>query len=226
VNLANELRLLCSQSVLIIDLDEHYGTAASHLGLSGRYGISHVLSRPDAIDGHLIQTGAVSFTQGLDVLLSPAVACEDAMLAMQWENLGRAVDASRHRYRYVVVDAPRLSRGTMADLATTSHIVLVVFQLTVRDISFAKSTIAFLRDQGVAPASILPVANRVKRRGQIVKLREGKDAIGTESLCSIRDDWRKAVRSMNQGRPLAEVAQHSRLRRDFYRLATKIHNGA
>jgi len=225
VNLANELRLLCGQSVLIIDLDQHYGSVAAHLGVSGSYGIAHVLSRPDAIDSHLIQTGAVGVMDDFDVLLSPAAASADASLPMQWENLGKTIEACRQPYRYVVIDAPRLPPRMAADLAAVSHRLVVVFQLNVRDISFAKSTIASLRNQGVAPDRTLPVANRVNRRGTLLRLREGKDAIGMKSVCSVRSDWRKAAKSMNQGQPLGEVARRSGLRRDFHKLALRIHKG-
>jgi MinD-like ATPase involved in chromosome partitioning or flagellar assembly len=159
------------------------------------------------------------------VLLSPAAATADAALPIQWENLGKAVEACREPYRYVVIDAPRLPQRMAADLAAVSRLVVVVFQLNIRDISFAKSTIAFLRNQGMAPDKILPVANRVNRRGQLLKLQEGRDAIGMKSLCSLRSDWRKAIKSLNQGQPLASVAARSRLRRDFYKLALRIHKG-
>jgi len=224
VNLASELRLLCSQPVLIIDLDQHYGSVASHLGIYGRYGIAHILSRGEAIDSHLIQTGATTFAKGLDVLLSPVVASEDMSLPMQWENLGKAIEACREPYRYIIIDAPRLSQHAV-DLAALSQTIVVVFQLSVRDISFAKSTIALLRSRGVALHRILPLANRVNRRGPLLRLEDGKDAIGMKSVCSIRSDWRKVIKSVNQGQPLASVARRSRLRRDFHRLALKIHQG-
>jgi len=225
VNLASELRLLCAQSVLIIDLDRHYGSVAAHLGVSGTYGIAHILSRGDAIDSHLIETGAVGVMDDFDVLLSPVAASADTSLPIQWENLGKAVEACREPYRYVVIDAPRLPQSMAADLAAVSRLVVVVFQLNIRDISFAKATIAFLRSQGIGPERILPVANRVNRLGSLLKLDQGKDAIGMKSLCSLRSDWRKAIKSLNQGQPLAGVAARSRLRRDFYRLALRIHKG-
>lgn len=222
VNLANELRLLSSQPVLIVDLDQHYGSVATYLGLSGRYGVAHILSRGDAIDGHLIRTGATGFAEGLDVLLSPVAASEDLLLPMHWENLGRTIEACREPYRYVIVDAPRLPQH-MGELATLSRLAVVVLQLTVRDISFAKSTIAALRNRGVMPDKILPLANRANGRGPSLRLKEGKNALGVESLCSVRSDWRKATRSVTQGQPLASVARRSRLRHDFRRLAMKIH---
>jgi pilus assembly protein CpaE len=223
INLANELRLASSEPVLLVDMDHYYGSVAAHLGLSGNYGIAHVLNREGAVDGHLIKTGAVGVVEGFDVLLSPAAAVADASLPMKWENTARAVEACRESYRYVVIDAPRVPAPAAADLAALSQIAVVVFQLTVRDVSFAKTTIANLSSRGMARDRILPLANRVRRRAPLLQLREGRRAIGMPAFCSIRSDWRRAVKSVDQGQPLAQTAHRSRLRRDFRRLALEVH---
>jgi pilus assembly protein CpaE len=221
VNLANELRLMADEPVLLIDLDCHYGSVASHLGMTGDYGIAHILSRGNSIDSHLIGTGAVRFMHGLDVLLSPAAAAADGPLPMQWDSLSKAVEACREVYRYVVIDAPRVPEQAAADLAASSHAAVVVFQLTIRDIAFAKGMVSFLREHGVG--AVVPLANRVSWRGPLLTLREGERALGMKPVRSIRNDWRSAVKSASQGRPLAEVARRSRLRRDVCKLAQRIH---
>lgn len=220
VNLANELQLLTAKQVLIIDLDDHYGSVGPYLGLQGDYGIAHVLGRDAVIDRHLIESSVVSYTDGVDVLLSPAVATADKLDEVKYENLGRAIAVCRESHDYVVIDAPRLPKRVLADLAPASQVVLVVFQLTVKDIDLARSTISFLADRGLSRERIIPVANQVWKRGPFLKLREGRQAIGADSICSIRNNVRKAVKSINRGRPLASVARWSKLRRDFHKLAT------
>jgi len=223
VNLANELQLLTTKQVLIIDLDDHYGSVAAHLGLQGDYGIAHVLCRDTMIDRHLIETSSVACTNGLDVLLSPAVATADKLDELKYENLGRAVAVCRESHDYVVIDAPRLPKKVLGDLASVSQVALVVFQLTVKDIDFARSTISFLIDRGMPRERIIPVANRVWKRGPLLKLRDSQRVIGADSICSIRYGLRKAVKSVNRGRPLASIAKWSKLRRDFRKLATIVH---
>jgi len=222
INLANELHLLTSKPTLIIDLDPYYGSVASHLGIKGNYGIAHVLTREESLDAHFVKTSATRAGDGVDVLLSPAVAPADASVPMNYRNLPKAVEVCREPYRYIIIDAPRASESVTADLASLSHAILIVFQLTVRDVSFARSRISFLNERGIAGDRILPVANRVRKRAPLLRLRESKRAIGLKSFSSIRNDWPRAVMSINQGRPLADVAGRSRLRRDFRRLAEQI----
>ncbi len=222
INLANELRLALAKRVLIVDLDAHYGAAASYLGLKGRYGIGHVLGRQGSIDRHLIESTAATYCEGFDVLLSPAAAEADRGVSLNYASLPATLEACRESYDYIVVDAPRAPREVMTDLASVSRISLIVLQLTVRDVAFAGSLISFLTDQKIPRERILALANRVRRRGPLLRIEDGQRAIGVHTLHPIRSDWAKAVRSVNRGQPLADVANRSRLRRDYQRLAATI----
>jgi pilus assembly protein CpaE len=222
VNLANELRLALAQRVLIVDLDTQYGAAASYLGLKGRYGIGHILGRPDSIDRHLIESTVATYCAGFDVLLSPAAAEADRGVSLNYANLLTTLEACRESYDSILVDAPRAPREVMMDLASVSRMNLIVLQLTVRDVAFAGSLLSFLTDQGIPRERILALANRVRRRGPLLRIEDGQRAIGVHTLHPIRSDWARAVRSVNRGQPLADVANRSRLRRDYQRLAATL----
>jgi len=222
INLANELRLAAAKRVLIVDLDTHYGAAASCLGLKGRYGIGHVLGRQGAIDGHLIESTAATYCAGFDVLLSPAAAEADTGVSLNYDNLPAALEACRESYDYVVIDAPRAPREVMINLASVSRVNLIVLQLTVRDVAFAGSLISFLTDRGIPRERILALANRVRRRGPLLRVEDGRRALDVPTLHPIRSDWAKAAQSINRGQPLADVANRSRLRRDYRRLAAAV----
>jgi pilus assembly protein CpaE len=223
INIANELRLAHAKRVVIMDLDPHYGSVATYLGVKGKYGIGHVLAREGPIDKHVIQSTAISYGDGFDVLLSPASAQADTGLALNYAKLLGTLEACREAYDYIVIDAPRISQPVMADLASITRIGVVVFQLTVRDVGYASSLVAFLAERGIPRERILPLANRARRRGPLLKLEDSQRAIGATSLCPIRSDWAKAMKSVNRGLPLSDVARRSGLRRDYRRLAAKIH---
>jgi len=156
------------------------------------------------------------------VLLSPATAPADKEQPMNYRNLPKVLAACRESYRYVILDAPRLPTQTVADLAAVSRAAVIVFQLTVRDVAFAGSLIRSLTNNGMTREQIVPLANRVRRRGPLLRLADSERAIGSSSLVSIRSDWVKAMRSINRGQPLAQTAKRSRLRRDFRKLAARI----
>lgn len=222
VNLATELQLNSSKSVLLVDLDPHYGSMGPYLGLKGNYGIAHILNREGQIDRHLIESTVVSYTEGLDVLLSPVMAEADRAQSLNYRNLLKALAVCRESHRYVIVDAPRLPAEAVADMASISRVAIIVFQLTVRDVAYANVLIKSLTENGMPREQIVPLANRVRHRGPMLKLEDSQRAIGSNSLVRIRSDWTKAMKSVNQGQPLARIARRSRLRRDFRKLAARI----
>ncbi len=222
VNVAAELRLATERSVLLIDLDPHYGSVAQYLGVEGKYGIAHILNREGTIDRHLVESSVVQFADGLNVLLSPAAAEADRHQPMNYGSLLRVLDACRESHGYVVIDAPRLSLQAAADLASVTRVAIVVLRLTIRDVSYAKGLIALLTEQGMAADRILVLANQTKRRGGLLNAVEIRTALGGRSLFRVRSDWRKAAKSINRGQPLAHFAKLSGVRRDFRQVARRV----
>ena len=222
VNLADELRIGSSRPVMVIDLDTSYGAVSTYLGLKSQYGIADVLAHRGAIDQHLIQSTAYRYMADFFVLPSPAGIESPKVGSLAYDRLSAACEVCREIYAYTVIDAPRLPQPTCVKLAGLSDLVLVVFQLTVKDVHSARSIVAALTKSGIADDKILPLANRAKRRGPLVRLEDGKKAIGLSSCHPIRSDWRKAMKCVNQSRLLAQAAGRSGLRGDFKKLAAKV----
>ena len=222
VNLADELRISSSRPVLVIDLDTSYGTVSTYLGIKSQYGIADVLAHKGAIDQHLIQSSAYRYMPDFYVLPSPAGIEAPKVGTLAYEKLSAACDSCREIYAYTVIDAPRLPQPTSIKIAGLSDLVLVVFQLTVKDVHFARSIVSALTKSGISDEKILPLANRVRKRGPLVRLEDSKKAIGLSSCHPIRSDWRNAMKCVNQSGLLAQVAGRSGLRGDFRKLAAKV----
>jgi pilus assembly protein CpaE len=226
VNLANELRLVSGEPVLMIDLDACYGTVSDYLGIHSDYGIADVLSRRKPIDKDLIATSACIYSDDFHVLLSPAGVNDGEGQILHLENLDEALEVCRQIYRYIVVDAPRVAPDVLLDLAAASKLALIVFQLTVKDLKFARSLIAFLEQNEIPSSRVIPLANRVKKRGPLVRLEDSKKVVGLDSFACIRSDWGRAMKSVNLAQPLAKAAKWSGLRKDFQNVAARIHDHA
>jgi len=223
INLASELRLLSDKQVLAIDLDPCYGAVSSYLSIKSQYGIANVLApRNDVIDVDLIRSSAYAYADNFHVLTSPANSAFSGTKVLRYENMSRVVEVCRQVYGYTVLDAPRLPRTTAVELAKSSDLIVVVFQLMIKDVNTARAIISSLIDAGIARERILPLANRVKKRGPLVRFEDTRKALGLSSCRSIRSDWRKAMKSVNCAKPLAEAVKRSGLRRDIRQLAVKV----
>ncbi len=222
VNLASELQLLTFKPVLLIDYDSYYGTVSTYLGIKSQYGIADVLAHKGLIDQHLIQSSAYNYMENFHVLPSPVGIESPRAKSLQFENLPGVLEACREVYRYTVIDFPRMPESDVVKLAGLSDVVLLVFQLTVKDVNFARSMVLSLTKSGIAGEKIMSLANRVNKRGPLVRFEDGKKAVGLKSCLAIRSDWRKAMKSVNNAQPLAQVVQNSGLRGDFRKLAAKV----
>ena len=58
-----------------------YPSTDSQVGFN--YGVAHMLNREDAVDRHLVESSVIEYSEGLDVLLSPAVAEADKNYSVQ-----------------------------------------------------------------------------------------------------------------------------------------------
>jgi pilus assembly protein CpaE len=222
VNLAAELREPANRTSLLVDLDPHYGSVAHYLNITGRYGVAHILAREGAIDRHLIESSIVPAGDRMHVLLSPAAASADATTPMNYANLLKTLDACRETHDYIVVDAPRLPPQAVAEVATATSVAVIVLRLTVRDVAFARRLIPLLSDSGMAPGRILALANQAARRGPMLHPRDVQKVLGAIPLLVVRSDVKRAIKSINQGLPLARTARRSGLRRDLHRVAVQV----
>lgn len=220
-NLANEMGLERARPALLIDLDNAYGAAGAYLGVHGRYGIADVLAHDGGIDAHLVRSTAVVYSASLHLLLSPAGIQFAQPAPLRLESFDRLFDACRQAYPCTVVDAPRAPVATAALLARASDVILIVFQLTVKDIQMARTLRAALIEAGIPPERLEPVVNRY-RRWSYVSLREAEKVLENRSLHLVRNDFPRAVRGMNYGQLLAQTASTSGLRHDIRQLAATL----
>lgn len=222
LNLAMELRTSSSKPVLMIDLDRCYGAAGAYLDINSKYGVDDVLKFDGKIDPHLIHSSSCAYMDDFHVLLSPAGARPVSANPPKCENLKYVLQACRQTYAYTVIDAPRLDEGTVKCLSELSDFTIVVFQLTLKDLKFARSIISTFKNLGIADQKIIPLANRFEKRKTLITVNDGQKALGTKNLYHIRSDWRNAMNCQNEGKTLAEVAPRSKIRKDFVKLVSEI----
>ena len=222
LNLANELRIKASKGVLVIDLDRCYGAASAFLDIKSEYGIDDVLTYEGKIDKHLVQSSSCSYKDDFHVLLSAAGTARKSVRDIDPSTLVEVLQACRLAYGYTVVDAPRMDEPTVKVLSELSDFTIVVFQLTLKDLKFARSIITMFKDLGLSQDRIIPLANRFQKRGPLIGIADSKRALGAENVYSIRSDWRNAMNCLNTGKTLADAAPRSVIRKDLQKLVDQI----
>lgn len=223
VNLANELQLLSSDPALLVDMDCNYGSAATFLGLRGQYGLADILDRNGELDPQLIRSTALDYTEKLSLLINPATVNLRSPAALEYARLQSAIQVCKQTYQHTVIDAPRISIEIASDLIHVSEVVLLVLQLTVKDIAMATAMLSALGEHGVDTAVITPVVNRYHKRRSMIELQEVEKALRGLPIQCLSSDYNSAVKGLNYGQPLARSAPRSVLHRELKALAKKVH---
>ena len=215
INLAVEAGERIAQPVLLVDLDLAYGSIATLLGLSSRYGVADVLSKSGTVDPELVRSTATVYSDRLHALVSP-VSCDFSVPPpLDFANVEAALTAMRKAFELTVIDAPRVSMDVAATLARASDPTLLVFQQDVVDVRTTSSMLAALGERGVPRDGLIAVANRFHKRGTMLGLEEMRKALGAIEVFAVRNDYESALRSIDYGQPLAKVAARSVIRKDL-----------
>ncbi len=219
VNMANELRLSEGETVLLVDMDISYGAVTAFLNLSGTYGLADVLGQAGPVDVDLVRSSATPCAGGMDVLLSPVAINFASPPEVDYTGLGDILTTFRQAYVYTIIDAPRLASDAAVTLAQASKRVLVVMQLTVKDVRIGQQICSLLTDRGIPADRIVPVVSRYSKKDSSIGLNELKRAIGCNDISLVSNDFPHAIRSIDMGEPLALTAARSTLRKDIQKLA-------
>ncbi|CAN5421993.1 hypothetical protein BH10PLA1_BH10PLA1_06860 [soil metagenome] len=222
VNLAAELQPAEPGPTLVVDLDPAYGAVGTYLSLDGEYGAFDLFRRDDTIDAQLIQSTALAASNNMHALLSTARRRLGDVVPFDAHKIGRAVEACRRAYRWTVIDAPRVPLDCAAELVKKSNATLLLMQLTIKDIQVARQMITGLGERGLASNRVMVVATRYHKRRLAISLDEARKALGlndSQQLHTLANDYDAVTAAVNLGKPLAQAAPRSDIRRDLQKLA-------
>jgi Flp pilus assembly CpaE family ATPase len=192
--------------------------------LKGNYGIPDILNDPARIDSELVRSTALTYSDQLHAVINPIGLKLEKHDFINYEHLDIALDVFKQTYAFTVVDAPRLATDVTAMLVDASDIVLLPFQLIVKDIRHVRAMLAMLREVCTSAPHIDLVATRYRKRRTAVTLKEAALALDGAELTCLRNDFASASKAMNFGQPLAQATPLSKLRRDIAQLALNMRN--
>lgn len=223
VNLARELADREGQApALLIDFDDAYGAITSYLGLRGEFGLDAVCTDAQRIDPQLVRSTALRFSDQLHALINPVSIHPDRVTPIKPSHLGPVLASARRAYRWVVADAPRVGPELAATLARASQMTLIVGQLCVKDVRCARALHHGLVVRGIEQDAVACVFSRHRAKHGMLSVEEAKQALGDVNVHLIRNDYAAAIKSIDLGKPLAEVAPRSAARKDTRALAEQV----
>lgn len=202
----------------LFDLDVQFGNAATYLGASGQPSLSELLQGGNRVDGDFLQTVASTLSSGLRFVpsppeIGPLEAIEDAQLQ-------RILKTARAEFDYVVTDMPANWANWTLSVVAQSDLIILVVNLTIASLRQGRRQLHLLRSQGIAPAKIVVLVNRVEQRlFKTIDLEDAAKALGHPVSLSVHNDYASMSAANNQGMIVNELNRKSKVVRDFKAIA-------
>lgn len=215
INLALELAQNRNK-VCIVDYNFQFGNIGCMLGMNNLNTISELLAEDPNPNIDMIRQFLSLHSSGVNVLLAPNNPEDGANITVSQAD--RIISTLRIYYDYVIIDTPPIVDDILAASLDSASMVLFVTNSDVVSLKNAKKGLTLLEALGDFQKVRL-VVNGMD--GQI-SAEDIERAFGIPIWQSLPDDSKIATDSANQGRPLVQGHQDSRLSKGIKDMAVRI----
>jgi pilus assembly protein CpaE len=217
--LAAALQAMGSRTV-VVDLNYPLGDVALHFDVRPTYTLAHVVKQADELDGTYLRGLLQGHRSGVQILAAPE-RVEEAEL-VRGVHVERVISLLRGEFDFVVLDVSRSWNEASVRALDLASEILLITSLDVPTLNHARQHLDLLRRLGHSDAKIHPIANRYSRRDAVTD-KEFAQFLGRAPDTHLPNDYPNTVGSVNEGRPLGEVAPRSPLHQAYVALARSAH---
>lgn len=206
------------QSVALVDLDIQFGSISLALDLEPGRGLREAVENPGRIDSLFLERAMVKESENLAVLSAEEPL--DQGFRFHEQAVETLFGEMNGKFKNIIIDMPRSTMSLHQSLLEKCEHVVIVSDMSiagVRDVTRIKKLVT-----DVAPnSSVSIVCNRVGQKTPMSKadFERGAEVKVTQT---IPEDTKSATMAMNSGKPLAQVAQRSKLTDELRKLGTRI----
>jgi pilus assembly protein CpaE len=206
--------------VVIVDLHLKLGDVAMYFDIRPRYTLANLAPDGEEFDAAYLDTILEAHSSGVHVLASPA-RIEEADL-VDGRHLQTALDVLRGCFDWVIVDAPGIWDETTMMLLDRADQVLLVTLMDVPSLHHARQHLDLIQRLGHPNDKVRLIANRASNSAPVSEA-DVADFLDRPPDMLIPDDPAPILRSVNEGKPLWQVAGRSSLRAGYVELAARTH---
>jgi pilus assembly protein CpaE len=203
----------------LIDLNFPLGDVALHFDVSPSYTIADV-AKDDDVDNNLVETILQEHPSGVHILAS-SPNIEDSEL-ISGAHVERLVALLRDEFDFVVIDVSRNWNDSTVRALDLADQILVITSLDVPTLHHAKKHLELLARLGHNEDRVQPVVNR-RSAMDAVSDKDFTTFLGRTPSASIPNDYVNTVNSVNEGRPIFQLAPGSELDVAYRGLARLVH---
>ncbi len=216
---ATNLAAVMNSPTLFLDLNLQAGDAASFLGLTPKYSIIDLVRNRRRLDDALVTSLLTPHTTNLSLVAAPFETHEAEEVTPQ--DTTEILHLLAQKFEHVVIDLPHtFDPVTLAALDLADDILLLL-TLDIPGIRSTKRALKVFEHLGYPRQKIRVVVNRWSKNVDI-ELHKIEAHLGEQLVGFIPNDYRKAIESINLGRPMVQTEPTSKIALEIKRIASLV----
>lgn len=210
----------CGGRTVLIDLNFPLGDVALHFDVDPLHTIADVVKGDEPIDTAFVNGILTEHHSGVHILAASSnIEDSELVTGRDVENL---VSVLRDQFDWVVIDVSRNWNEATVRALDVADQILVVTLLDVPTLHHAKKHMELLTRLGHQPERVQAIVNR-RSSSDPISDKDFTDYLGREPSALIPNDYVNTVNSVNEGRPIFQVAPRTPLDQAFHDLALSAH---
>jgi len=204
----------------LVDLNYPLGDVALHFDVEPTYTLADLARAEQELDATYLRTILKGHESGVQILAAPTLM-EDAESTHDL-HVERVLPILRSEFDWVIVDVSRSWNEASIQALTLADQILLVTLFDVPTLNHARQHKKLLDGLALNESRIHMVGNRYSK-GDSVTVGDFKRVLGSEPDALIPNDYATTAESVNQGRPLGQVARGSAIHKAYRQLALEAH---
>jgi pilus assembly protein CpaE len=205
--------------VALVDLNYPLGDVALHFDVEPTYTLADLARAEEELDATYLRTILKGHESGVQILAAPTLM-EDAE-SIRGLHVERVIPILRSEFDWVIVDVSRSWNEASIQALTLSDQILLVTLFDVPTLNHARQHKKLLEGLALDESRARTVGNR-HSKGDSVTVSDFKRVLGSEPDALIPNDYATTAESVNQGRPIGQVARGSTIHKAYRKLAIDV----
>ncbi len=205
---------------VLVDLNYPLGDVALHFDVEPTYTLADLARSEQELDATYLRTILKGHESGVQILAAPTLM-EDAE-SIHGLHVERVLPILRSEFDWVIVDVSRSWNEASVQALTLADQILLVALFDVPTMNHARQHKKLLEGLALSGSRIRMVGNR-HSKSDVVTVGDFKRVLGSEPDALIPNDYATTAESVNQGRPIGQVARGSAIYEAYRQLALDVY---
>jgi pilus assembly protein CpaE len=206
--------------VALVDLNYPLGDVALHFDVDPTYTLADLARAEQELDATYLRTILKGHESGVQILAAPALM-EDAE-SIRSLHVERVLSILRSEFDWAIVDVSRSWNESSVQALTLADQILLVSLFDVPTLNHARQHKKLLEGLALDGSRTRMVGNR-HSKNDAVTVGDFKRVLGSEPDALIPNDFATTTESVNQGRPIGQVARGSAIHKAYRQLALDVY---